>query len=431
MAKQVINNGETGLLTRTKLNSNFDELYLADGNTAYLNQDVTISKDLIYANGYGYDSYYVDKQASNLVETGSSTQPFHTIQACLNAIGAPIDLADANRKICVYIESGSYDEDIITPIQRLLTLSFCGVVVLGDGAADNYYNSTTPRTLTISNTATGEPVGAPSRTVFAIRGASGETSSTHSAYTTGNMIISGDLSWSHVDGNTTSHESLLQGVKVQGDVTTNAFELGSVSNVQIEKCFFDNTFNASNANINVCRSTEFDGLITAQSVGRFVECEITNGITAAVNNYYPPNGFFNCIVKGGTWTITDVIIDAFTRQQIVDNSISIVGSYVTTNIIENSDVDTGTETVDTFADTTGNACFWNYVIKKGANIRAGIITAAWDVTGDTVESNETSTNDIGDTTDVTLTVDISANSVRLRATTTSDNWSVKVFRSLL
>jgi len=42
-----------------------------------------------------------------------------------------------------------------------------------------------------------------------------------------------------------------------------------------------------------------------------------------------------------------------------------------------------------------------------------------------VEFTETSTQDLGDTSDVTLSVDISGGSMRLRATTTSDNWSVK------
>jgi hypothetical protein len=37
MAKQTINNGETGLVVRTKLNSMFDDLYTADAtNAAYV-----------------------------------------------------------------------------------------------------------------------------------------------------------------------------------------------------------------------------------------------------------------------------------------------------------------------------------------------------------------------------------------------------------
>jgi hypothetical protein len=42
-----------------------------------------------------------------------------------------------------------------------------------------------------------------------------------------------------------------------------------------------------------------------------------------------------------------------------------------------------------------------------------------------VEFTETSTQDLGDTSDVTLSVDISGTDMRLRATTTSDDWIIK------
>ena len=95
----------------------------------------------------------------------------------------------------------------------------------------------------------------------------------------------------------------------------------------------------------------------------------------------------------------------------------------------NTDVDTGTETVAT-APFSGNytAVFFDYVIKNGTNVRAGTVMACHDGSSN-VEYNEVSTNDLGDTSDVTLYVDLVFNSgfydIRLRATTTSDNWSIK------
>jgi len=102
------------------------------------------------------------------------------------------------------------------------------------------------------------------------------------------------------------------------------------------------------------------------------------------------------------------------------------GTYVA-----NTDVDTGTETVDTFPDTDGDGAEWLYVIKKAANIRTGHMLAAWDSSGDTVAYVEDSTEDVGDTSDLALTVDINSNNVRFLATAASDNWSVKAFRRLL
>ena len=90
---------------------------------------------------------------------------------------------------------------------------------------------------------------------------------------------------------------------------------------------------------------------------------------------------------------------------------------------ENTDVDTGTETIKELALATYQAVFFDYVVKNGTNLRAGTVTAVHD--GSNVEFTDTSTKDLGDTSGVTLSVDISGSNMRLRATTTSDNWIVK------
>ena len=90
---------------------------------------------------------------------------------------------------------------------------------------------------------------------------------------------------------------------------------------------------------------------------------------------------------------------------------------------ENTDVDTGTETVASVAIATYTAAFFDFVIKKTTNVRSGTVYACHD--GTNVEFTETSTQDLGDTSDVTLSVDISGGNMRLRATTTSDDWIIK------
>jgi len=97
---------------------------------------------------------------------------------------------------------------------------------------------------------------------------------------------------------------------------------------------------------------------------------------------------------------------------------------------ENLDVDTGTETVDAFADTDGNGAVWQYSLKKSTDIRTGQIIATWDPVGNTVEFSELRTPDIGDTSGVTFSVDIDSNIVRLRCTVNSDNWGVTGYRFL-
>jgi hypothetical protein len=93
---------------------------------------------------------------------------------------------------------------------------------------------------------------------------------------------------------------------------------------------------------------------------------------------------------------------------------------------ENTDVDTGTETVAEFSAAAFTAGFFDFVIKKGLNVRSGTVYACHDGAGTPlIAFTETSTQDLGDTSDVTLSVDISGGNMRLLATTTSDDWSIK------
>jgi len=97
------------------------------------------------------------------------------------------------------------------------------------------------------------------------------------------------------------------------------------------------------------------------------------------------------------------------------------GATITNQV--NTDVDTGTETVAEVSSSSFTAAFFDFVIKKTTNVRSGTVYACHD--GTNVEFTETSTQDLGDTSDVTLSVDISGGNMRLRATTTSDDWSIK------
>ena len=90
---------------------------------------------------------------------------------------------------------------------------------------------------------------------------------------------------------------------------------------------------------------------------------------------------------------------------------------------ENTDVDSAAAEVVAQVSTTYTAAFFDFVVKKTTNVRSGTVYACHD--GTNVEFTETSTNDLGDTSDVTLSVDISGTNMRLLATVTSDDWSVK------
>jgi hypothetical protein len=90
---------------------------------------------------------------------------------------------------------------------------------------------------------------------------------------------------------------------------------------------------------------------------------------------------------------------------------------------ENLDVDTGQEVVATICSDDYGAAFFDFLIKNGTNLRAGTVYAVHD--GTNVEYTETSTQQLGDTADVVLSVDLNSCSIRLLADVTSDNWCVK------
>ena len=90
----------------------------------------------------------------------------------------------------------------------------------------------------------------------------------------------------------------------------------------------------------------------------------------------------------------------------------------------NGDVDTGTEVVASVTTASYDAAFFDYVVKKTTNYRAGTVMAVWDAAGN-IEFTDTSTNDLGNTTDVVFSADVLGSTARLKATVASDNWIVK------
>ena len=123
----------------------------------------------------------------------------------------------------------------------------------------------------------------------------------------------------------------------------------------------------------------------------------------------------------------NLMFNTFTKLSTSNTGITVTGDIVIDSALlsnqDNTDVDTGTETVANVAIATYTAAFFDFVIKKGTNVRSGTVYACHD--GTTVQFTETSTQDLGDTSDVTLSVDISGSNMRLRATSLSESWSVK------
>lgn len=110
-------------------------------------------------------------------------------------------------------------------------------------------------------------------------------------------------------------------------------------------------------------------------------------------------------------------------------STTVTNNYDAGTPFENSDVDVGTETADSFATSLASSVLWHYTVTNGTAQRSGLFVATW--LGSTIDGYENSGPDIGgSTSDVVLSVDISAGAVRLRATAASNNWTVRGKRYL-
>ena len=97
--------------------------------------------------------------------------------------------------------------------------------------------------------------------------------------------------------------------------------------------------------------------------------------------------------------------------------------YIEASTITSS---TSTDNVHGVAHATYTAAFFDFVIKNGTNVRAGTVYACHNgASTPLVEFTETSTVDLGDTSDVTLAVVITNNNLTLQATSTSNSWTIK------
>ena len=178
--------------------------------------------------------------------------------------------------------------------------------------------------------------------------------------------------------------------------------------------------NGTNSFIETSTSSTGDLYIKAQGTGNELVLQATDDILIR------PQGGENGIKVHGNDSV-ELYFNNVRKLRTTSGGVFVEGEIKIDSALldnqENTDVDTGTETVANVAIATYTAAFFDFVIKKTTNVRSGTVYACHD--GTNVEFTETSTQDLGDTSDVTLSVDISGGNMRLLATTTSDDWSVK------
>lgn len=123
--------------------------------------------------------------------------------------------------------------------------------------------------------------------------------------------------------------------------------------------------------------------------------------------------------------ITPVIVGSGTT--VINNN-----TYTNGTLVQNTDVDTGTNIVDEFSIALGRTAFWIYEVYNGdIHQRGGTYEATWTSTGSLFRSQHDSTDDIGNTTGVTLSSQFNSGNIRLVVTANSDNWVFKATRFII
>jgi hypothetical protein len=163
-----------------------------------------------------------------------------------------------------------------------------------------------------------------------------------------------------------------------------------------------------------------DGQIIYSNASRYMAFEVANSERFRVHS----TG--NVAIGLTTDTGERLQVSGSTRlagNTFISGTLDILDAEI--NYQRNNNVTTGSARLIASIPTASlNAAFFDYVIVSGSNARAGTVTSVW--VSSSVEWNETYTNDIGSTSDVTLYSAITGSSIGLFATSSINNvWTIK------
>ena len=148
-------------------------------------------------------------------------------------------------------------------------------------------------------------------------------------------------------------------------------------------------------------------------------------------------------LNGGSTYTTTSSFNAYTssNDNKVNSLINATSSYVKNNQTSSMSVSTASYLQNfnyNYSTSTSNiinnyvilqnitsscrSAFFDYVINSGSNMRCGTVLGCWNNIG--IEYTEYSTLDIGNTSEVIMSIGISSSYVQLLASTTNNNWNI-------
>lgn len=147
-----------------------------------------------------------------------------------------------------------------------------------------------------------------------------------------------------------------------------------------------------------------------------------NGATLTLNSASSTSNIFK--IHGTISDIFNVDETLTGGGATVHGYFNIDNAYMVTKI---NSCSSGTTIISNILCTDYNAIFFDYIVmNQSNNLRAGTILAVFITSGTTVSYTEYSTTDIGDTSDVILSVIRTDNNIKLLANISSVlNWTIK------
>jgi len=130
----------------------------------------------------------------------------------------------------------------------------------------------------------------------------------------------------------------------------------------------------------------------------------------AIANFSGISGSFENTISA-SYAATSSYSDAFNIGQTLTRYATVTSSI------------NGSNTIFTQATGSYTSAFFKYTVTSGSNARSGEIMSVWN--GTTAAFTDNSTTDIGTTTDVTSSVEISGANVQLNMQTNSSGWRIK------
>jgi len=278
-----------------------------------------------------------------------------------------------------------------------------GIEIHGSGSSLFSVTGDTGLLLDIQDSVSGDILSvqdASGNALFDVHAAGGATL-TGSLNVSGSVVAEGDLQGAAISGDSLSVSGLLSGssLELSGAVTASG---GAIIGAL--------TFPTTDSTAGQVLATDGNGNIIFQGGASSVFPFVGNAV------------FSGSITVSGSGLTIDGAME-HTGSYSVNGDINIKDANLSYQ--ENLDVDSASpEVIASLAAADFDAMFFDFVVKKGTDLRAGTIFAVHDGSG-TVRFNEVTTADHGDTSDVSFAVEINSGNMELKATVLSDDWIVK------